>query len=241
MCVPQEDRQRHNHARCLWGWPPLIVHTDCDACDVFFSKMAKEFNFTDQGTPTEGLGIEIEQTESDITLCHTKYIEKLAETFLKGEANSKEHKTPACQGLHELFEVATDSKAPVDPDIMALYRFLVGSLLYTAMTVPTRRQLRRRHAEPGAQLCTPMSPSPTRPSASATTSYSPRTWASATFVAPPRTSTALRNQTGPQTARLPASASSSAVPSSPTCPRNSLPLRHVLDQSEDHGRQPGCP
>ena len=169
----------------VYGEGLLIVHTDRDACDVFVSKMAKEFNFTDQGTPT-GLGIEIEQTESDITLCQTKYIEKLAETFLKGEANSKEHKTPACQGLHELFEVATDSKAPVDPDIMALYHFLVGSLLYTAMTVPTRRQLRRRHAEPGAQPCTPMSPSSMRQSASSTTSYSPRTWASATFVAPPR-------------------------------------------------------
>ena len=67
-------------------------------------------------SPTEGLGIEIEQTESDITLCHTKYIEKLAETFLKGEANRKEHKTPACQGLRELVNIATGSKAPVDPD-----------------------------------------------------------------------------------------------------------------------------
>ena len=75
------------------------------------------------------------QTESDITLCHTKYIEKLAETFLKGEANRKEHKTPACHELRELVETATDSKAPVDPDVVALYRSLVGSLLYTAMTV----------------------------------------------------------------------------------------------------------
>ena len=113
----------------------LIVHTDRDARDAFVSKMAKEFDFTDQGTLTEVLGIEIKQTESDITLCHTKYIEKLAETFLKGEANRKEHKTPACHELRELVETATDSKAPVDPDVVALYRSLVGSLLYTAMTV----------------------------------------------------------------------------------------------------------
>ena len=86
----------------VYGEGLLIVHTDRDACDVFVSKMAKEFNFTDQGTPTEGLGIEIEQTESDITLCQTKYIEKLAETFLKGEANRKEHKTRTGQNRHRL-------------------------------------------------------------------------------------------------------------------------------------------
>ena len=49
----------------------LIVHTDRDARDAFVSKMAKEFDFTDQGTLTEVLGIEIKQTDSDITLCHT--------------------------------------------------------------------------------------------------------------------------------------------------------------------------
>ena len=40
----------------------LIVHTDRDARDAFVSKMAKSFDFTDQGKLTEVLGIEIKQT-----------------------------------------------------------------------------------------------------------------------------------------------------------------------------------
>ena len=113
----------------------VIAHSDADARDTFIQAMHENFEFTDQGPLTEVLGIQIEQQPNDITVKHTKYIEKLAERFIDGEANRKEHKTPASPELPDLVNIATDAKAKADPTLEANYRALVGSLLYSAVTV----------------------------------------------------------------------------------------------------------
>ena len=97
--------------------------------------MRKNFEFTDQGPLSEILGIEVDQTPDNVVMRHTKYIEKLAERFLAGEANRKEHKTPAGPELPDLVNNATDAKVKADPALEAEYRSLVGSLLYSAITV----------------------------------------------------------------------------------------------------------
>ena len=113
----------------------IIVHTDAEARDALVSKMSAEFNFTDQGKLTDVLGMQIKQTADSITITHSNYIDGLAKTFLDGEANRKEHKTPAAKELPDLVAAATDSSETPDAETLASYRSLVGSLLYCAVTV----------------------------------------------------------------------------------------------------------
>ena len=113
----------------------VIAHTDAEARDLFVSKMKADFDFTDQGQLTDVLGLQVSQDTDSITITHENYINKLAETFLKGEANRKEHKTPASMDLDDLVTAACDSKSEVDPTLMSEYRSLVGSLLFCSTTV----------------------------------------------------------------------------------------------------------
>ena len=113
----------------------VIVFTDKDASIDFKAAMRKKFEFTDQGPLKDILGMQIYQSTDSITITHEKYIKNLGETYLKGEANRKEHKTPASAELPHLVNDATDSTATPSPELMSAYRSLVGSLLYTAVTV----------------------------------------------------------------------------------------------------------
>jgi len=113
----------------------VIVHTDKTARDAFIADMKKEFAFTDQGPLTEVLGMQVEQTKDHVTISHEKYINNLVDTFMKGEANRKEHKTPASLDLPRLVNEAVDSTEVPSPELVKEYRSLVGSLLYTATTV----------------------------------------------------------------------------------------------------------
>ena len=113
----------------------VIVHTDSAARDALVAAMRKQFDFSDPEPLREVLGMEIDQTPDSITIKHEKYIKNLADTYLKGEANRKEHKTPACEDLTKLVQQAVDSVQDADPALVSKYRSLVGSLLYTAITV----------------------------------------------------------------------------------------------------------
>ena len=113
----------------------IIGYTDEAARDHFMDAMAKEFKFTDQGKLTDVLGMQIHQNEECISISHENYITNLVETFLAGEANRKEHKTPACEELEDLIIAAIESTGPIDPELLAMYRSLVGALLYCAVTV----------------------------------------------------------------------------------------------------------
>ena len=113
----------------------VIVHTDKNARDELVAAMYDKFNFSDPEPLSEVLGMEIVQSADSITIKHEKYIKNMVETHLKGEANRKEHKTPACEDLPKLVQEAADSTENVDPALMSQYRSLVGSLLYTAITV----------------------------------------------------------------------------------------------------------
>ena len=114
----------------------VILSTDTAAKDTFVKDLAKDFEFTDQGRLTEMLGIQFGETDDYRTISLGKYIDKLAERYLNGSmANRKEHKTPASQDLPKLVLAATDSDAPVDPEVHKQYRSLVGALLFAALTV----------------------------------------------------------------------------------------------------------
>ena len=114
-----------------------IVETAVEARfqEHFVDAMAKEFKFTDQGKLTDVLGMQIHQDADSVSISHENYISNLVDTFLEGEANRKEHKTPACEELEDLIITATESTAPVDQELLSEYRSLVGSLLYSAVTV----------------------------------------------------------------------------------------------------------
>ena len=114
----------------------VIASTDSEAKELFVSKMKKDFDFTDQGQLTDVLGVQVHQDSESITITHENYINNLAKTFIDGElANRKEHKTPASLDLEELVIIACDSQVEADPALLSEYRSLVGSLLYTAVTV----------------------------------------------------------------------------------------------------------
>ena len=80
----------------------IIVDTDEDASDEFLARMKKEFDFTEQGDLSEILGVQVHQTKDSVSLSHEKYINNLVDLYIPGEANRKEHKTPAAPNLLEL-------------------------------------------------------------------------------------------------------------------------------------------
>ncbi|KAK1414596.1 hypothetical protein QVD17_30343 [Tagetes erecta] len=94
----------------------------------FKESMKKEFEMTDLGLMHYFLGIQVSQSEHEVTLSQGKYAQDLLKRF--NMANSAELSTPAEYGI-------TAHKDTTGQDVEAnIFRSLVGSLMYLCATRP---------------------------------------------------------------------------------------------------------
>ena len=102
--------------------------------DAFLDEVAKKFKITREDVLTSMLGMRIEQTKEHITINHRPLIEKTAARFLGENHKPLKHATPATPKLPEMVNLALDSTAPPSETLLAMFRALVGALLFVAVT-----------------------------------------------------------------------------------------------------------
>ena len=100
----------------------------------FTTDLQSRWDVDDEGEVSDLLGVEIERSESHVTLRQTRYIERLAEEHLPDglPAHCQKNSPPCLPDLPEQVLQAVTSTSEVDPVLVKQYQSLVGALLYCA-------------------------------------------------------------------------------------------------------------